>query len=150
MAAPKEPATPTTPVTPTTSTETFDAIVNSGTRRTQAHRHRGNSRSDTFDRGFENGTNDTASDRYDVTSGNDGDGLPSSSGVTRDPYRRAPLFGAYMPGIRWPPSAPTSRALTYSLDRAGAADKFQVNSDGQIVLAPNHTLDYEEQWDFTP
>lgn len=40
--------------------------------------------------------------------------------------------------------SPDGRAFTYSLT-GRRSNRFQVNSDGQIALAPNRTLDYKEK-----
>ena len=44
-------------------------------------------------------------------------------------------------------NSPDGRALSYSLS-GPCSEKFQVHSNGQIVLAAGHTLDYEEQWEY--
>ena len=43
--------------------------------------------------------------------------------------------------------SPDGRALSYSLS-GPCSNKFQVHSNGQIVLAANQTLDYEKQWEY--
>ena len=42
---------------------------------------------------------------------------------------------------------PDGRVLTYTLS-GPCSNKFQVHSNGQIVLAAGHTLDYQKQWEY--
>ena len=43
--------------------------------------------------------------------------------------------------------SPDGRTLYYSLTGA-CSNKFRAHSNGQVVLAEGHTLDYEEQWEY--
>ena len=131
-------AAPTTPATPTTETLTFNAVVDSGAegkRSVTAEIH-----SDTFD---PDTANNAAS--AEVTLSGTHVRPPFFPGVTRSVSEGAG-FGS---GVGDPVAAisPDGRTLTYTLT-GRCSNRFRVNSDGQIVLAPNETMDYEEQWEY--
>ena len=131
-------AAPAVPATPTTRTLTFNANVDTGAagkRTVTAEIH-----STTFD---PDTTNNAAS--AEVTLSGARVWAPYFPGVTRSVSESA-AFGS---GVEDPVAAisPDGRALTYSLT-GRRSNRFQVNSDGQIALAPNRTLDYEEKWEY--
>ena len=70
---------------------------------------------------------------------------PFFPGVTRSIVEHA-VAGAHA-GDPVAANSPDGRALTYSLS-GPCSNKFQVHSNGQIVLAANQTLDYEKQWEY--
>ena len=70
---------------------------------------------------------------------------PYFPGVTRTIVEHA-VPGAHA-GDPVAANNPDGRTLTYSLSGT-CSNKFQVHSNGQIVLAPGHSLDYEEQWEY--
>lgn len=132
-------AAPTTPATPTTETLTFNAVVDSGAegkRTVTAEIH-----SDTFDPDI---TNNAAS--AEVTLPGTDVRPPFFPGLTRSITEQA-VAGTHV-GDLVAANNPDGRALTYTLS-GRCSNKFQVNSEGQIALAPNQILDYEEQWEFS-
>ena len=137
MAAPTPP-TETTPLTPTTSTLTFNATADSGAA--GKHTVTAEIHSDTFDPDI---TNNAAS--ADATLPGTDVRPPFFPGLTRSITEQA-VAGTHA-GDPVAANNPDGRALTYTLS-GRCSNKFQVNSDGQIALAPNQTLDYEEQWEF--
>ena len=138
MAAPETPATPETTVTPVTLTLTFNAIVDSGAsgkRTVTAEIH-----SDTFDPDLDNNSASAEVElRGDKVRG------PYFLGVVRSIAENA-VPGTHV-GDPVAAVSPDGRTLTYSLS-GPCSNKFEVHSNGQIVLAANHTLDYEEQWEY--
>ena len=122
----------------TSRTLTFNASVNTGatgkvTATAEIH-------STTFD---SNLNNNAAS--ADATLSGTNVRAPFFPGVTRDIVEHA-VAGAHA-GDPVAAVSPDGRALTYTLS-GPCSNKFHVHPNGQIVLAQNHTLDYEKQWEY--
>ena len=70
---------------------------------------------------------------------------PFFPGVSRSIVEHA-VAGAHA-GDPMAAESPDDRVLSYSLS-GRCSNKFDVHSNGQIVLASGHTLDYESQWEY--
>ena len=70
---------------------------------------------------------------------------PYFPGVSRTIVEHA-VVGAHA-GDPVAAESPDGRPVSYSLS-GPCSNKFQVHSNGQIVLAPGHNLDYETQWEY--
>ena len=131
-------AAPTAPATPTKHTLRFNATVDpSAAGKVTATAE---IRSTTFD---PNAANNAAS--VEVTLSGTNVRPPYFPGVTRTIVEHA-VGGAHA-GDPVAAVNPDGRVLHYSLT-GPCGDKFQVHSNGQIVLAHGQTLDYEEQWEY--
>ena len=131
-------AAPTAPDTPTERTQTFNVIVDPGAAGSLTATAQ--IRSTTFD---PDAANNAAS--VEVTLSGTNVRPPFFPGVTRTIVEHASP-GAHA-GDPVAATSPDGRTLSYSLS-GPCSEKFQVHSNGQIVLAPGHTLDYEEQWEY--
>ena len=131
-------AAPTAPDTPTTHTLEFNATVDNGAAGQLTAT--AEIRSTTFD---SDAADNAAS--ADVTLSGTNVRAPFFPGVTRTIVEHA-VGGAHA-GDPVAANNPDGRALTYFLSGT-CSNKFQVHSNGQIVLAHGHTLDYEEQWEY--
>lgn len=119
-------------------TLSFNATVDTGT--TGKRTITAEIRSTTFD---PDADNNIAS--ADVTSSGTHVRPPFFPGVSRSIVEHA-VAGAHA-GDPVAANSPDGRPLTYSLS-GPCSNKFQVHSNGQIVLAANQTLDYEKQWEY--
>ena len=131
-------AAPAAPDTPKTHTLEFNATVDNGAAGQLTAS--AEIRSTTFD---SDATNNAAS--VEVTLGGTQVRAPYFPGVTRTIVEYA-VGGAHA-GDPVAAVNPDGQTLHYSLS-GPCRDKFQVHSNGQIVLAHGHTLDYEEQWEY--
>ena len=119
-------------------TLSFDATVDSGA--TGALTATAEIRSTTFDSDTENN-----SASVEATLGGTNVRPPFFPGVSRSIVEHAGA-GAHA-GDPVAAESPEGRVLTYTLS-GPCSNKFQVHSNGQIVLASGHTLDYETQWEY--
>ena len=126
------------PASQTTTTLTFNATVDSGAtgkRTIDAEIH-----SSTYDADT---TNNSASADAELSGTNVRP--PYFPGVSRSIVEHA-IAGAHA-GDPVAAVSPDGNALSYSLS-GPCSNVFKALSNGQIVLAPNQTLDYGEQWEY--
>ena len=126
------------PASQKTTTLTFNATVDSGAtgkRTVTAEIH-----SRTYDA-------DTTNNAAQATATLSGTNVrpPYFPGVTRSIVEHA-IAGAHA-GDPVAAVSPDGNALTYSLS-GSCSSMFQALPNGQIILAPNQTLDYGEQWEY--
>ena len=122
----------------TATLPTFNATVNQGASGNVTAT--AEIRSTTFD---PNAANNAAS--ADMTLSGTNVRPPFFPGVSRTIVEHA-VAGSHA-GDPVAATSPDGRALSYSLS-GPCHNKFQVHSNGQIVLAAGHTLDYEKQWEY--